>query len=194
MKKLSTYLFLIFFSFSAPSFADDIRDFEIEGMSIGDSLLDYVSKEFINDDKGNIYPGQDIYTTVLIKKPTFETYDAVQVDLKNNDKKFLIRGLGGFIYYLDNIEDCYSKQKEISLEISKVLKDAVKQIDNGKHPGDETGKSTYSRISFFLKADSNQAEIDILCFDNSKEYLYDDKMTVVFYSEEFGGFLSKYYK
>ncbi len=194
MKKLSTYLFLILFSFSAPSFADDIRDFEIEGMSIGDSLLDYVSKEFINDDKGNIYPGQDIYTTVLIKKPTFETYDAVQVDLKNNDKKFLIRGLGGFIYYLDNIEDCYSKQKEISLEISKVLKDAVKQIDNGKHPGDETGKSTYSRISFFLKADSNQAEIDILCFDNSKEYLYDDKMTVVFYSEEFGGFLSKYYK
>ena len=143
MKKLSTYLFLILFSFSAPSFADDIRDFEIEGMSIGDSLLDYVSKEFINDDKGNIYPGQDIYTTVLIKKPTFETYDAVQVDLKNNDKKFLIRGLGGFIYYLDNIEDCYSKQKEISLEISKVLKDAVKQIDNGKHPGDETGKSTY---------------------------------------------------
>ncbi len=194
MKKLSTYLFLIFFSFSAPSFADDIRDFEIEGMSIGDSLLDYVSKEFINDDKGNIYPGQDIYTTVLIKKPTFETYDAVQVDLKNNDKKFLIRGLGGFIYYLDNIEDCYSKQKEISLEISKVLKDAVKQIDNGKHPGDETGKSTYSRISFFLKADSNKAEIEIVCFDNSKEYLYDDKMTVVFYSEEFGGFLSKYYK
>jgi hypothetical protein len=193
MKKFLGILVLIS-TLQTPSQADDIKDFQIEGMSIGDSLLDYVSKEFINDDKGNIYPGQDIYTTVLIKKPTFETYDAVQVDLKNNDKKFLIRGLGGFIYYLDNIEDCYSKQKEISLEISKVLKDAVKQIDNGKHPGDETGKSTYSRISFFLKADSNKAEIEIVCFDNSKEYLYDDKMTVVFYSEEFGGFLSKYYK
>ena len=47
MKKLSTYLFLILFSFSAPSFADDISDFEIEGMSIGDSLLDYFSEEEI---------------------------------------------------------------------------------------------------------------------------------------------------
>ena len=27
--------------------ADDIRDFEIEGMSIGDSLLDYMSKSEI---------------------------------------------------------------------------------------------------------------------------------------------------
>ena len=41
MKKLSTYLFLILFSFSAPSFADDISDFQIEGMSIGDSALNY---------------------------------------------------------------------------------------------------------------------------------------------------------
>ena len=47
MKKLSTYLFLIFFSFSAPSFADDISDFEIEGISIGDSALEYISLEEI---------------------------------------------------------------------------------------------------------------------------------------------------
>jgi len=32
MKKLSTYLFLILFSFSAPSFGDDISDFQSEGM------------------------------------------------------------------------------------------------------------------------------------------------------------------
>ena len=49
MKKLSTYLFLILFSFSAPSFADDIRDFQIEGMSVGDSLLDYFNEEEINN-------------------------------------------------------------------------------------------------------------------------------------------------
>ena len=47
MKKLSTFLFLIFFSFSALSFADDISDLKIEGISIGDSLLDYFSEEEI---------------------------------------------------------------------------------------------------------------------------------------------------
>ena len=47
MKKLSTYLFLILFSFSSHSFADDIQDFQIEGISLGDSLLDHYSKEEI---------------------------------------------------------------------------------------------------------------------------------------------------
>jgi len=47
MKKLSTYLFLVLFSFSTPSFGDDISKFQIEGMSIGDSLLDYFTEEAI---------------------------------------------------------------------------------------------------------------------------------------------------
>ena len=50
MKKLSTYLFLIFFTLQAPSWADDIRDFQIEGMSIGDSLLDFISKDKIENE------------------------------------------------------------------------------------------------------------------------------------------------
>ena len=31
-----------------PSKADDIQDFQIEGISVGDSLLDYFSEEEIN--------------------------------------------------------------------------------------------------------------------------------------------------
>ena len=53
MKKLSTYLFLILFSFQAPSWADDIRDFQIEGISIGDSLLDYFSEHEIKENTNN---------------------------------------------------------------------------------------------------------------------------------------------
>ncbi len=51
MKKLSTYLFLLLFSFQTSSQADDIRDFQIEGMSVGDSLLDYFSAEIIEEKK-----------------------------------------------------------------------------------------------------------------------------------------------
>ena len=40
MKKLLGILVLIF-ALQASSSADNIRDFQIEGMSIGDSLLDY---------------------------------------------------------------------------------------------------------------------------------------------------------
>jgi len=35
MKRLSLYLFLILFTLQTPSWADDIGDFQIEGMSVG---------------------------------------------------------------------------------------------------------------------------------------------------------------
>ena len=44
MKKLFIII-IIFISFQSWTKADDIRDFEIEGMSIGDSFLDFYRKE-----------------------------------------------------------------------------------------------------------------------------------------------------
>ena len=38
---------ILIFSFQSLIKADDISDFEIDGMSIGDSLLDYFSKDKI---------------------------------------------------------------------------------------------------------------------------------------------------
>ena len=54
MKKLSAYLFLILFSFQTSSWADDIQDFQIAGISVGDSLLDYFTEEEIKKKKKNI--------------------------------------------------------------------------------------------------------------------------------------------
>ena len=43
------FILLIFiFSFQSWAKSDDIRDFEIEGMSIGDSLLNYLLKKKLN--------------------------------------------------------------------------------------------------------------------------------------------------
>jgi len=193
MRVFLSILFLIF-SLQSWTKADDISDFEIEGISIGDSLLDYVSKEFINKNKNNVYDGQDIYNIVLIKKPSFTVYDSIQVHFEKNDQNFSIRGLDGFIYYINNIEDCYNKQKEIAFDISQELEDEEMLTDNGKHPGDETGKSTYSRTSFFLTERSTGAEIEIICFNNSKEFIFDDKLSVTFYSDEYSDFLHNYYR
>ena len=44
MKRLLLILILTF-SFQSLTKADDIRDFEIEGMSVGDSLLDFLLKK-----------------------------------------------------------------------------------------------------------------------------------------------------
>ena len=47
MKKILVLLFSLFFLSSPYVFADDISDFQIEGISVGDSLLDYMTEDEI---------------------------------------------------------------------------------------------------------------------------------------------------
>ena len=62
MKKFFIHLFLIFLSFQTFSFSEDVEDLEINGVSIGESLLDYLSKEecleyVAGSHRGTIYDG-----------------------------------------------------------------------------------------------------------------------------------------
>ena len=66
MKKLNIYLFLFLFSFQTSSWADDIRDFQIEGMSVGDSLLDFVSEEKIISTISNQQYPNDKFTIYVV--------------------------------------------------------------------------------------------------------------------------------
>ena len=155
MKKLSTYLFLILFSFSAPSFADDISDLQVEGMSIGDSLLDYLSKEkiiteiesnkpvynYLTDDFGEVY---------LFGK--FEIYDNLSFFVKPNDKNYIIYLIRGILQYDDNIKQCYAKQKEIVKEFSLQFKNTKKKEHDFIFPWDSTGKSHVFNIQFFFNS------------------------------------------
>ena len=86
MKRLFLYLFLILFTLQIPSQADDIRDFEIEGMSIGDSALDYFSEEEIKKVKIFIFKSKDYFSAQIYNDSKFVLYDAVQFFFKEKDK------------------------------------------------------------------------------------------------------------
>ena len=45
MKKLLSYIIIFFFSSLTFSFSEDISDFEIEGISVDDSVHDFFTKE-----------------------------------------------------------------------------------------------------------------------------------------------------
>ena len=106
MKKFLAILVLGLFLIT-PSWADDIRDFQIEGMSIGDNLFDYITKEELKNKKKAYYKNKK-YIAILIYKPTFETYEMVQIVYKNIDKK--IHNLDGIFYYKKNFKDCLKKK------------------------------------------------------------------------------------
>ena len=105
--------------------ADDISEFEIEGMSIGDSLLDYFSKDEI---KSNI--NYDSYEWISEKKfldfelydsERFNQYEGVQISIKINDKKYTIHSIAAGIFYKHNIDNCYSDMKIIVKDLQEIL-------------------------------------------------------------------------
>ena len=154
MKKLFTYFFLVLFSFSSPSFADDINEFEIEGISVGDSLLDYLSKDHIISE---IEVNKQVYNYLTDKfgevyshNDNFESYEILSFFVKPNDKNYKIYSVRGMITYDDNIEKCYVKQNEIVKEISLILKNAKRIEEDFKFPWDSTGKSHIFHKKFIL--------------------------------------------
>ena len=102
MKRLSIYLFLILFSLQTPSQADDIRDFQIEGMSFGDSLLDYLTEEKIKNLKKEFYPKSKKYYRFEYEQG-YEIYDAVTFHIKKDDKKYIIRSIRGNLDFPEKI-------------------------------------------------------------------------------------------
>ena len=100
---------ILIFGFQSWTKADDIRDFQIEGISIGDSLLDYVTKKEINLSKRNYVKNKKYYVVGYDENLTI--YDQVDIYLKSNDNKYIVRTLGGTIYM--NKKDCLTKKKQI---------------------------------------------------------------------------------
>tara|TARA_B100001996_G_scaffold363901_1_gene332509 strand:- start:255 stop:569 length:315 start_codon:yes stop_codon:yes gene_type:complete len=98
LNRLTISIFLIIFSLQSLTKADDIRDFEIEGMSIGDSLLEYFSEEEIKSKNKSYYPKSKKYHMIEFEG-NFKDYESLAFHLKKNDKKYLIQSIKGVIFF-----------------------------------------------------------------------------------------------
>ena len=81
MKKLLGILVLGLFLIT-PSQADDVQDFQIEGMSIGDSLLEFFSKEEIKENKYFLYDTKK-FATISKGKELLTIYDYMQLNFNS---------------------------------------------------------------------------------------------------------------
>ena len=148
-------MYLLTLNFQTWVKANDIRDFQIEGMSVGDSLLKFYSKKEI---KNNFYFEKELYKNqnevnhiLLHKEPYFKNYESVQIHFEKNDSRFVIIGIDGMINFPDNFNACKKKMREIASDLNKSFNFHEKRATEGTHPADKTGKSKYSKVSFFFK-------------------------------------------
>ena len=184
MKTLLT-LFVLLFSSSVLS--EDITDFQIEGISIGDSLLDYFSEdEIIEEIVRNRYMYEyltDEFGEVYLHKE-FKDYDYLSFIVRSKDKEYKIEQIRGIIPFNNDINECYKKQKEISnqLESSLNLSDYKINEETIYFPKslDPSGKSFMNAIDFIFKSG---AEITIACSKFEKniknKHNWDDGLDVV---------------
>ena len=160
MKIILTFFVLLF---SSSVFADDISDFQIEGISVGDSLLDYVSEEEIqNEIKVNKkrYNNNTSFGEVFISKE-FLTYESVNIFVKPNDSNYIIYSITGAKEY-KTIDLCIKEQNEIATKFSNLFTDVKKTNNYWKSRLDPTGRSTVDEIGFIFKSGD---QIVIKCID-----------------------------
>ena len=92
---LKAFLTIMILTFTLQSWtkADDISDFQIEGMSIGDKLLDFMSINEIKKAEENSTYYKDKRYIVIFSNKSSEKYQQIEVTYKPNDKNFLIHNL-----------------------------------------------------------------------------------------------------
>ena len=187
MKHLLAYLLLVLvltFGFQSWTKADDIREFEIEGMSIGDSLLDYFSEEEIKrsdryDNTNTNWKSDKMFQLRTGKKGP---YIEIMFALKKNDKKYKIYGIDGLVKMENNISECYPKLEKTSKSLEQFFPNAEIIKDNSPHRGDPTGNSMVKSV-YFLFPSGDFASVE--CYDWSKKMGYWDNFRIGLVTEEF---------
>ena len=164
MKRFLLILILTF-SLQTLSKADDITDFQIEGMSLGDSLLDFFSLEEIKSFKAYFYNDKEYKALQTNLEP--KNYDAIDVAVKDGDRDYIIYQIVGGIYYEENIDNCYIKQKKIISELKNIFSNNVKKNSyTKKHAADITGNSSNTTTQFEFKL---KDVVRVSCFDWGKQ-------------------------
>jgi len=184
MKKLLILLFSLFFLSSPSVFADDISDFQIEKISIGDSLLDYMTEDEILEE---IELSLSLNEYFYLKEPykyvevylykDFPTYsDGLSFFIKNNltnqyvtnkNEKYIILSVRGMIDYIEDFDGCIQKRDEVVEVLSGIFPNAEKIEDFFKHSADPSGNSIVDAVYFDFDSGGRS---EVSCYDYEETF------------------------
>ena len=182
MKVFIAVLILIF-SFQTWTKADDIRDFQIEGISIGDSLLDHFDKNKVKKIKKFYYPNSKKFVGLVssIFDENLNTYESIQFGI--NPKTYKVVSLAGKIYkFKNNKIKCYNEMEKIFDEIKMIFPNS--RIDKEKespHWADKSGKSLAKVYKIFLK----NGRIAVTCTDWAKSIDRPDSLKIAIHTNDY---------
>ncbi len=174
--------------------AEDISEYNIEGISLGDSLLDHYNMEEISNAYKYDYENVPYTYYVLFPKNPNSIYERIQITIKRDNKyidnlknKMLIHEVAGQDYSFENIDACYFKLDNIKNELVSILNSEAVE-DSGYSSWDQTGESKYKRYRFYLNENNLYADIILRCTDIGETWEkegYQDVLSVSMYTKEY---------
>ena len=181
MKKIFFFI-IILLKFENLSLADDIQNFKIEGMSIGDSALNYFDEiELLDNEQGWHNYSYEDYSTSLM--PGKGIYNWFLVSYKSDDDNFIIEALVGGIEKknYDN-KECIRKLDFDASKISKLFRNTKRNKKKTYQLTTEasrtypfTGKGTVTSLTFnFL----DEGKIVLACYNMDKKDSQNDSFIV----------------
>ena len=182
-------ILVLIFSFQSWTKANDIKSITIEGISIGDSALDYFSEQDIKQNVHDHYKNKSFIPVQMNGYSFFNTYDAVDFDYKAGDKNYIIQGLYGVLIF-DDINKCETQLDNIVNDINPMLTD-THDIQKSKviHDTDPSGKSYIIEKQWIFQ---NGDRILVQCYNMNKELDYQSiHLTVSIRTKEYHNFLRK---
>ena len=186
MKRLILILILTF-SFQTWIKADDISEFEIEGMSLGDSALDFFTVKELNKRKKfySVTNSKKFFRTTVTSSK-FKNFDNVMFHFKENDSNYIIESISGAIFFskssINTTQKCIKKRNIIDQEVSKLFKDTKREVREDKiYAWDKSKKSKTHNITYWFK-EGDYAGIS--CYVFSKEFDGTSHLKVIVNSAE----------
>ena len=162
-------LLVLIFSLQSWTKADDISDFEIEGMSVGDSLLDYYSQSEINEALKNAsYYKSKKFVEIFLSYEKSE-FDNLQVAFQTKDKFYKIEKIMMSKNFSNKIEKCKVYKENFIENSSKFLNLTDRMDDDTIALADPTGNSFRYISTYFYPSGGF---FNFTCTDYGKE-MYD---------------------
>ena len=193
IKKTIFTVIIFILSIQSVTKSNDISSFQIEGISIGDNLLDHYSLEHIKEFDKEYYPKSKKFYEQYIhwpKKGAFDIYDGLTISLKQNSYK--VYSISGTLRNFKNFEECLKIKDQIVNDITSTYESQIIYDGIDKNLFDYTDNKS-KKYQVQIRTSDKSALFSVDCTDWSekaeKKNGWYDNLGVQIYSAEYENFL-----
>ena len=167
---MKNLLLILLLSISQITSADELSDFEVLGMSIGDNLLDFITEDEILDEidkrktlnRYSHLKEPNKFLEITVPKQENDLYDGAEVFIKNTiPRDNTIHGIRGYRYYIEDFDACIKKRNQIAEILTNFFPEAKtgSLITEGKN-----------KITDNFSIGNSERIIDVNCIDLEETY------------------------